>query len=92
MAEQDKNLLDAAREAIGNSDILGKAKEMLNSGAAANVLGDPEELKRKLSEVGKAITPDALDDKVEQVVGAAVDMIAGKLGGDKPAEGDQPAQ
>ncbi len=88
MAEQDKNLLDAAREALagGGDGILGKAKEMLESGAAANMLGDPEELKRKLTEVGKAITPDSLDDKVEQVVGAAVDMIAGKKDDSKPAE------
>lgn len=86
MAEQDKNLLDAAREALnGQGGILGKAQEMLQNGAGS-ILGDPEELKRKLTEVGKAITPDSLDDKVEQVVGAAVDMIAGKKDDSKPAE------
>ncbi len=90
MADQDNNqqggnLLDAARQALEGGavgNIIGKAQEMLQGGAA-DLLGDPEELKKKVTEIGKAITPDSLDDKVEQVVDAAVDLLSEKLGGDK---------
>ena len=98
MAEQDNNLqqggnlIDAARQALEGGamgNIIGKAQEMLQNGAS-DLLGDPEALKKKVTDIGKAITPDSLDDKVEQVVGAAVDLLTEKFGGkkadDTPAE------
>ena len=39
-----------------------------------------DELKKKAVEVGKAIAPDSLDDKVEGMVDQAVDFLKDKLG------------
>ncbi|MBR1882230.1 MAG: hypothetical protein IJ808_04325 [Muribaculaceae bacterium] len=105
MAEENKGLLDQAKEMLGGKlgnaenlmdqakEVLGgklgdaeglmdKAKEFLGD-KAGDLLGDAEGLKKKVVEVGKSITPDALDDKVEGVVDQAMDFLKGALGGKK---------
>ena len=40
---------------------------------------EAEEIKKKATELGKKITPDSLDDKVEGVVDSAVDFLTDHL-------------
>lgn len=78
MAE-DKNLLDSAKEMLGDGNIMDKAKEFV-SGHADDILEHVEGMKDKAVEIGKKIAPDSLDDKVEGVVDQAIDMIKGMAG------------
>ena len=78
MAE-DKNLLDSAKEMLGDGNILDKAKDFIGD-KAGDLLENVDELKEKAVEIGKKITPDSLDDKVEGVVDQAIDMIKGIAG------------
>ena len=59
--------------------ILDQAKEFIQD-KAGDFLKDSEELKKKATEIGKKLTPDALDDKVEGVVDSAVDFLKDTFG------------
>ena len=60
-------------------NLLDQAKEFIQD-KAGDLLKDTDELKKKATEIGKKITPDALDDKVEGVVDSAIDFIKDKIG------------
>lgn len=84
MAEEQKNILDAAKEmlegAMGQGgDLMDKAKEFIGE-KAGELLENADELKQKVVEVGKSITPDSLDDKVEGMVDQAVDFLKDTFG------------
>ncbi|MBQ7691662.1 MAG: hypothetical protein IJT30_10810 [Muribaculaceae bacterium] len=84
MAEEKKGMLDAAREMLGDKlggagELMDKAREMLGD-KAEELLENADELKKKAVEIGQAIAPDSLDDKVEGVVDQAVDFLKEKLG------------
>ena len=72
--EQAKGMLGGNAEG-GLGNVLEQAKGMLG-----DAVGDTEELKRKATELGKKLTPDSLDDKVEAAVDKAVDFLREKLG------------
>ena len=59
-------------------DLLGKAKDFVLD-KAGDLLKNPEEIKKKATEVGQKIAPDSLDPKVEQVVDKTVDFLTDKL-------------
>ena len=75
MAEGQKSILDSAKEmlggAMGEGGIIDKAADMLENS---------EELKKKVVDTAKSITPDSLDDKVEGMVDQAVDFLKDKFG------------
>ena len=84
MAEEQKNILDSAKEMLGGAlgqggDIMDKAKDFIGE-KAGEMLENADELKKKAVEVGKSITPDSLDDKVEGVVDKAVDFLKDTFG------------
>lgn len=84
MAEEQKNILDSAKEmlqgAVGQGgDLMGKAKDFIGD-KAADLLENSDELKKKVVETAKSITPDSLDDKVEGMVDQAVDFLKGTFG------------
>ncbi len=80
MAEENKGMLDAAKEMLGDTNgLMDKAKEFIGD-KAGELLENADELKKKAVKVGKAIAPDSLDDKVEGAVDAAVDFLKDKLG------------
>lgn len=58
--------------------ILDKAKDFVQD-KAGDLLKNPEEIKKKVTEVGQKIAPDSLDPKVEEVVDKAVDFLTDKL-------------
>lgn len=58
---------------------MDKATDFIKDKAGDLLGGDTTEIKKKATEIGKKITPDALDDKVEGVVDKAVDMLAGAV-------------
>ena len=60
-----ENLIDQAKDFIQD-----KAGEMLKN---------PEEIKKKATEIGQTIAPDSLDPKVEEVVDKTVDFLTDKL-------------
>lgn len=60
-----ENLIDQAKDFIQD-----KAGEMLKN---------PEEIKKKATEIGQKIAPDSLDPKVEEVVDKTVDFLTDKL-------------
>ena len=59
-------------------NLLDQAKDFIQD-KAGDLLKNPEEIKKKATEIGKKITPDSLDDKVEGVVDSAVDFLTDKL-------------
>ncbi|MBP3739054.1 MAG: hypothetical protein J6I72_08425 [Muribaculaceae bacterium] len=84
MAEEKKGILDAAKEMIGDKmgdagNLMDKAKDFIGE-KAGEMLENADELKKKAVEVGKSITPDSLDDKVEGVVDKAVDFLKDTFG------------
>lgn len=81
MAEENQgSILDKAKDMLGDSNsLLDKAKDMIGD-KAGELLENADELKKKAVELGKSITPDSLDDKVEGAVDAAVDFLRGALG------------
>ena len=84
MAEQQKNILDAAKEMLGGAmgqggDLIDKAKDFIGE-KAGDLLENADELKQKVVEVGKSIAPDSLDDKVEGMVDQAVDFLKDTFG------------
>ena len=58
--------------------MLDQAKDFTQE-KAGEILKNPEEIKKKATELGKKITPDSLDDKVEGVVDSAVDFLTDHL-------------
>lgn len=58
--------------------LLDKAKDFVQD-KAGDLLKNPEEIKKKVTEVGQKIAPDSLDPKVEEVVDKAVDFLTDKL-------------
>lgn len=58
--------------------LLDKAKDFVQD-KAGEILKNPEEIKKKVTEVGQKIAPDSLDPKVEKVVDKAVDFLTDKL-------------
>jgi len=58
--------------------LLDQAKDFIQD-KAGEVLKNPEEIKKKATEIGQKIAPDSLDPKVEQVVDSAVDFLTDKL-------------
>ena len=60
-----ENLIDQAKDFIQD-----KSGEMLKN---------PEEIKKKATEIGQKIAPDSLDPKVEEVVDKTVDFLTDKL-------------
>lgn len=90
MAEEQKNILDSAKDMLGDKlsgagDLVDKAKEFIGE-KAGDMLANSEEIKKKVVEMGKAITPDSLDDKVEGMVDQAVDFLKDTFGGKKDTE------
>ena len=90
MAEEQKNILDSAKDMLGDKlsgagNLVDKAKEFIGE-KAGDMLANSEEIKKKVVEMGKAITPDSLDDKVEGMVDQAVDFLKDKFGGKKDTE------
>ena len=67
MAEEKKGLLDQALGLVSE-----KAGEIFS--------GDTSDIKKQATEIGKKIAPDNLDDKVEGVVGSAVDFLKDTFG------------
>lgn len=58
--------------------MLDQAKDFIQE-KAGEILKNPEEIKKKATELGKKIAPDSLDDKVEGVVDSAVDFLTDHL-------------
>ena len=83
MAEGQKNILDSAKEmlggAMGEGGIIDKAKDFIGD-KAADMLENSEELKKKVVDTAKSITPDSLDDKDDGIVDQAVDFLKDKFG------------
>ena len=59
-------------------NLIDQAKDFIQD-KAGELLKNPDEIKKKATEIGKSITPDSLDDKVEGVVDSAVDFLTDKL-------------
>ena len=59
-------------------NLIDQAKDFIQD-KAGELLKNPDEIKKKATEIGKSITPDSLDDKVEGVVDRAVDFLIDKL-------------
>lgn len=59
-------------------NLLDKAKDFVQD-KAGDILKNPEEIKKKATEIGQKIAPDSLDPKVEQVVDKTVDFLTDKL-------------
>lgn len=84
MAEENKGILDAAKEMLGGAmgqgeGLMDKAKEFIGE-KAGDMLENADEIKKKVVEMGKSITPDSLDDKVEGMVDQAVDFLKDTFG------------
>lgn len=60
--------------------LLDQAKSFIQDKAGDALSGDTSELKKQITEVGKKIAPDALDDKVESAVDQAVDFLKNTFG------------
>ncbi len=58
--------------------VLDKAKDFVQD-KAGEILKNPEDIKKKVTEIGQKIAPDSLDPKVEEVVDKAVDFLTDKL-------------
>lgn len=65
---------------MANEGLLDQAKNFLQDKAGDVLGGDTTELKKQITEVGKKIAPDSLDDKVEGAVDQALDFLKGTLG------------
>ena len=63
---------------MAENNLIDQAKDFIQD-KAGELLNNPEEIKKKATEIGKSITPDSLDDKVESVVDSAVDFLTDKL-------------
>ena len=59
-------------------NLIDQAKDFIQD-KAGELLKNPDEIKKKATEIGKSITPDSLDDKVEGIVDSAVDFLTDKL-------------
>lgn len=59
-------------------NMLDKAKDFVQD-KAGDLLKNPEEIKKKATEIGQKIAPDSLDPKVEQAVDKTVDFLTDKL-------------
>ena len=59
--------------------LVDQAKEFV-AGKAGELLGNADELKEKVVELGKSIAPDSLDDKVEGMVDQAMDFLKDTFG------------
>ena len=59
-------------------NLIDQAKDFIQE-KAGELLKNPEEIKKKATEIGQKIAPDSLDPKVEQVVDSAVDFLTDKL-------------
>lgn len=59
-------------------NLIDQAKDFIQD-KAGELLKNPEEIKKKATEIGQKIAPDSLDPKVEQVVDSAVDFLTEKL-------------
>ena len=59
-------------------NLIDQAKDFIQD-KAGDLLKNPEEIKKKVTEVGQKIAPDSLDPKVEEVVDKAVDFLTDKL-------------
>ena len=85
MAEELNNggLMEQAKEMLqgklGDNGLLEQAKELMQ-GKAGELLGNTDELKKKMTELGQALAPDSLDDKVGDMVDKAVDFLKDTLG------------
>lgn len=80
-------LVAKAKELFGDkvgdvNVLLEKAKAFVGD-KADDFVKNSDELKAKATEIGKKLTPDQFDDKVEGIVDSAVDFITDKLGGKK---------
>ena len=60
-------------------NLIDQAKDFIQD-KAGDLLKNPEEIKKKATEIGKKITPDSLDDKVEGMVDQAVDFLKDTFG------------
>ena len=59
-------------------NLIDQAKDFIQD-KAGEILKNPEEIKKKVTEVGQKIAPDSLDPKVEEVVDKTVDFLTAKL-------------
>lgn len=59
-------------------NLIDQAKDFIQD-KAGELLKNPEEIKKKATEIGQKLAPDSLDPKVEQVVDSAVDFLTDKL-------------
>ena len=59
-------------------NLIDQAKDFIQD-KAGEILKNPEEIKKKVTEVGQKIAPDSLDPKVEEVVDKTVDFLTDKL-------------
>ncbi|MBR1935681.1 MAG: hypothetical protein IJ835_06490 [Muribaculaceae bacterium] len=60
--------------------LLDQATGFIKDKAGDLLSGDTKEIKKQATEIGKKLTPDSLDDKVEGVVDKAVDFLQDTLG------------
>ena len=61
-------------------NMLDKATDFIKDKAGDLLGGDTTNLKKQATDIGKKITPDQYDDKVEGVVDKAVDFLKDNLG------------
>ena len=59
-------------------NLIDQAKDFIQD-KAGELLKNPDEIKKKATEIGKSIAPDSLDHKVEGIVDSAVDFLTDKL-------------
>ncbi len=59
-------------------NLIDQAKDFIQD-KAGELLKNPEEIKKKATEIGQKIAPDSLDPQVEKVVDSAVDFLTDKL-------------
>ena len=59
-------------------NLLDQAKDFIQD-KAGEILKNPDEIKKKATEIGQKIAPDSLDPKVGEVVDKAVDFLTDKL-------------
>ena len=59
--------------------LLDQAASFIKDQAGDLLSGDTTDIKKQASEIGKKIMPDALDDKVDDVVNTAVDFLKDTL-------------
>ena len=59
-------------------NLIDQAKDFIQD-KAGELLKNPEEIKKKATEIGQKIAPDSLDPKVEKVVDTAVDFLTDQL-------------